>query len=546
MAKAAAASDMPKAVIYARYSSHSQTEQSIEGQLRVNYEFAKREGYVVVGEYIDRAVSGTSAEVRPEFQRMINDAKKRGFEYVIVYKLDRFARNRYDSAVYKHKLKACGVRLISATENISDNPEGIILEAVLEASAEYYSRELSQKVKRGLRESALKGTFTGGTPPIGYKVEGKKVVIDEEKAPIIRFAFEEYAKGKPKKEIVAELNAKGIRNSKGKPLTLTSFQHALKNKKYIGYVTYGGVAYESTYPVMIDPAIFEKVQERLAKVAHAPAIGKARQEYLLQGKAYCGMCGTRMVGDSGTSKTGTMYYYYSCGAKKKSHNCKKKSEKKDFLEWYVVEQTVEYVLTPARMEYIAERVVEEYDKEFNNTRINEYEKRIGKLEHDADKAFKLIMESESQAVIKRYEKQIELLELQKADLEIDLSKLRIANGIRYTKEDIVAWLKQFCKGDLMDEAFRRRIIDVFINSVYVYDDKIVIYYNIKNGKQVSYIDNCEALDGVDIEETSDLSWCSGVRISNDTPRQKPAQTLWVCAGFLFVYHCSIFASSLKW
>lgn len=520
MAKAAAASDMPKAVIYARYSSHSQTEQSIEGQLRVNYEYAEREGLMVVGEYIDRAISGTSADARPEFQRMIDDAKKHQFEYIIVYKLDRFARNRYDSAVYKHKLKEAGVKLLSATESISDNPEGIILEAVLEASAEYYSRELSQKVRRGLRESALKGTFTGGVPPIGYKVEGKKVVIDEEKAPAIRFAFEQYAKGVPKKQIVDELNAKGIRSRDGNAFSINSFQHCLKNRKYIGFVTYGGVEYDNTYPVLIDPSVFEKVQQQLEKMAHSPASKKARQDYLLQGKAYCGVCGTRMVGDAGTSKVGTVHYYYSCGAKKKApKTCSKKSEKKDFLEWYVVEQTVEYVLTPARMEYIAERIVEEYDKEFNSSRIKDYEKRIDKLERDADKAFKLIMESESQSVIKRYEKQIELLELQKADLEIDLSKLRLANGIRYTKEDIVLWLKQFCKGDLMDEDFRRRIIDVFINSVYVYDDKIVIYYNIKNGKQVSYIDNCEALDGVDAEETTDLSGCSGVRISNRTPRQ---------------------------
>ena len=517
-------SEETTAVIYARYSSHSQTEQSIEGQLRVNYEYAEREGLKVVGEYIDRAVSGTSADARPEFQRMIQDAKKRQFDYIIVYKLDRFARNRYDSAIYKHKLKEAGVKLLSATESISDNPEGIILEAVLEASAEYYSRELSQKVKRGLRESALKGTFTGGIPPIGYKVVNKKVVIDEEKAPIIRYAFEEYAKGKPKKEIVQELNNKGIRNSKGKPLTLTSFQHALKNRKYIGFVTYGGVDYESTYPVMIEPSIFEKVQERLAKVAHAPGAGKARQEYLLQGKAFCGMCGAKMVGDAGTSKTGAVHYYYSCGAKKKTRSCKKKSEKKGFLEWYVVEQTVEYVLTPVRMEYIAERVVEEYDKEFNSSRVKEYEKQIDKLERDTDKVFKLIMECDNQSMIKRYEKQIELLELQKADLEIDLSKLRIANGIRYTKQDIITWLKQFCKGDLMDEEFRRRIIDVFINSVYIYDDKMVVYYNIKNGKQVSYIDNCDALDEMDAETTTDITGGIGVRISNGTPRQTISNT----------------------
>lgn len=513
-------SDMPKAVIYARYSSHTQTEQSIEGQLRVNCEYAEREGMIVVGEYIDRAISGTSADARPDFQRMIQDAKKHQFEYIIVYKLDRFARNRYDSAVYKHKLREAGVKLISATENISDNPEGIILEAVLEASAEYYSRELSQKVKRGLQQSAIKGTYTGGMPPIGYKVVDKKVLIDEEKAPIIRYAFEQYANGVSKRDIMQQLTEKGVTNNRGNPLTLTSFQHALKNRKYIGVTCYNGVEYESTYPVMIDPAIFEKVQQRLEKVAHAPAAGKARQEYLLQGKAYCGLCGTKMVGDAGTSKTGAMYYYYSCGARKKSSTvCRKKSEKKDFIEWYVVEQTVEYVLTPARMEYIAERVVEEYNKEFNNANVQELERRIAKLERDADKAFKLIMQSESQAVIKRYEKQIELLDLQKTDLEIDLSKMRIANGIRYTQQEIVIWLKQFCKGDLMDEAFRRRIIDVFINSIYLYDDKVAIYYNIKNGKQVSYIDNCDALDGADAEN-EETSGVTGVRISNDTPRQE--------------------------
>lgn len=527
MKQAAATQTMPKAVIYARYSSHTQTEQSIEGQLRVNYEYAEREGLMVVGEYIDRAISGTSADARPDFQKMIHDSKKHQFEYIIVYKLDRFARNRYDSAVYKQKLREAGVKLLSATENISDNPEGIILEAVLEASAEYYSRELSQKVKRGLHESAIKGTYTGGVPPIGYKVADKKVLIDEEKAPIIRFAFEQYAKGVSKRDIMQQLTEKGITNGKGKPLTLTSFQHALKNRKYIGITSYNGIEYQSTYPIMIDPAIFEKVQERLAKVAHAPAAGKARQSYLLQGKAFCGMCGTRMVGDAGTSKTGAMYYYYSCGAKKKSSKvCQKKSEKKDFIEWYVCEQTIEYVLIPARMEYIAERVVEEYDKEFNNANVQELERRIAKLERDANKAFKLIMESESPSVIKRYEKQIELLELQKNDLEIDLSKMRIANGIRYTKADILVWLKQFTKCDLMDEAFRRRIIDVFVNSIYLYDDKVVIYYNIKNGKQVSYIDNCDALDGADAG-SEEISGFSGVRISNDTPRQKfpPEYTL---------------------
>ena len=137
MKQAETAAVARNAVIYARYSSHSQTEQSIEGQLRVCHEYAQREGFTIVGEYIDRAISGKTDD-RPDFQRMISDSRKRAFQYVIVYKLDRFARNRYDSAVYKHKLKQNGVKVVSAMENIGDNPESIILEAVLEASAEYY------------------------------------------------------------------------------------------------------------------------------------------------------------------------------------------------------------------------------------------------------------------------------------------------------------------------------------------------------------------------------------------------------------------------
>lgn len=164
---------------------HTMTEQSIEGQLRVCHEYAQREGYIIIGEYIDRAISGKTDD-RPDFQRMISDSRKKAFQFVIVYKLDRFARNRYDSAIYKYRLKQNGVKLISAMENIGDNPEGIILEAVLEASAEYYSVELSQKVKRGLKESALKGQFCGGWAPIGYKNAGGRLVLDEAKAPYIK------------------------------------------------------------------------------------------------------------------------------------------------------------------------------------------------------------------------------------------------------------------------------------------------------------------------------------------------------------------------
>ena len=503
------------AVIYARYSSHTQTEQSIEGQLRDCYSFAEREGLHVVGEYIDRAISGRSDE-RPDFQRMISDASKKQFQRVIVWKLDRFARNRYDSAHYKAKLKKYGIKVISATENITDEPEGIILEAMLEGLAEYYSANLSKHVRRGQRESIINGTYLGGIPPIGYKVENKRLVIDDRTAPTIRYMFEQYAKGVSKREIIDELNARGIRNGKGKPLTLSSMQAALKNEKYIGVYRYAGEAVTGGCEAIIDEATFRKVQERLDAVKHAPAASKAKVDYLLQGKAFCGYCGTRMVGESGRGKMGDVYHYYACGKRKKEHACKKKNEKKDFIEWYVVEQTVEYVLTPDRMDYIAAALIAQYEREFGNDRVKDYEKQLERINAEVSRLVDTLAVCPASARQPVFDK-MELLDVQKTDLEIDLAKLRIASGIQYTEEQIKAWLKQFCKGDLDDMAFRERIIDAFINSIYLYDDKVIIYYNIKGGKQVSYIEMLESTEEPPFAD--DPQGASGVRISNAPPRQ---------------------------
>ena len=157
-------------VIYARFSSHSQTEQSIEGQLKVCYEYAQAHQYTVIGEYIDRAQSGTS-DNRTDFQRMILDSEKHTFQGVLVYQLDRFARNRYDSAIYKAKLKKNGVRVLSARENITEDASGILIEGVLESMAEYYSAELSQKINRGRKINASKCLSNGSNPGLGYKVD---------------------------------------------------------------------------------------------------------------------------------------------------------------------------------------------------------------------------------------------------------------------------------------------------------------------------------------------------------------------------------------
>ena len=161
------------AVIYARYSSDNQREESIEGQIRECTAYAEKNGITVVKHYIDRALSAKT-DNRPDFQQMIKDSEKRLFDIVLVWKLDRFARNRYDSAHYEYQLERNHVKLVSATEPISDGPAGIMVKSMLTGMAEYYSAELSEKVVRGMTENVLKGKYNGGTIPIGYTVDEEK------------------------------------------------------------------------------------------------------------------------------------------------------------------------------------------------------------------------------------------------------------------------------------------------------------------------------------------------------------------------------------
>lgn len=204
-----------KAVIYARYSSDSQREESIEGQLRECAAFAEKNGITVLRHYIDRAYSAKT-DNRPEFQSMIKDSGKRLFDIVIVWKLDRFARNRYDSARYKATLKKNGVKVVSATEIISEGAEGIILESVLEGYAEYYSADLSEKVIRGMTDNALKCKFNGGMMPIGYVIDAEQhFQIDPLTAPFVLEAFKRYDGGETTSSIMNWLNEQGLTNTRG-------------------------------------------------------------------------------------------------------------------------------------------------------------------------------------------------------------------------------------------------------------------------------------------------------------------------------------------
>lgn len=466
-------------VLYMRYSSSNQTEQSIEGQNHINTDFCNREGYNIVGRYIDRATSAfKDTDKRSEFQKMIKDSEKGLFQGVVVYKLDRFARNRYDSATYKARLKKNGVRVISATENISDNPEGVILEAVLEGMAEFYSKELSQKVTRGMNESAIKRQSVGGITPLGYKIVGKKLVIDPATAPIVKEAFQLYAEGTPIIEICNQFNNKGYRTTKGAEFNKNSFRAMFKNERYLGVYKYRDIRDENGIPAIIDKETFEKVQRRLSLNSKAPAMGKATVDYLLTQKLFCGHCGANMVGECGRGKGGKTYHYYTCANRKKHNSCDKKPIAKDVIERAVVQDTMQ-LLTPEIIEEIASIAVKTAEEEaMHNTILPALKAQKEEIEQGIHNLVKMVEKGMvSDAISSR------LVELENEKRAVETRLIKASEDVVVLdKEQVIWWLGQFTHGTIEDPEFRRHIIDLLVNSVTIWDDpdgwKITIVYNL--------------------------------------------------------------------
>ena len=474
-------------VLYLRYSSDKQTEQSIEGQDRVCTAWCEQQGYTIVNRYIDRATSASKhIEKRTQFAKMIADSNKRRFEAVVVYKLDRFARNRYDSATYKAKLKQNGVKVLSATENLSDNPESIILEAVLEGMAEFYSKELAQKVTRGMRVTALKCHSTGGPIPLGYEIRDKKFVIKEDEAQIVREAFDLYANGHTVTEICNIFNTKGYRTKKGTEFNKNSFVKMFKNERYIGTYKYMDVKIENGIPAIIDKGTFADVQKRLKSQSSAPGRAKAKVDYLLAGKLFCGHCGSLMTGESGRGEYGGKYYYYTCSDRKKHRKCDKKPLRKEYIERLVVQDALE-LLTPEMIDTLADMAISATEDDIaNDTVVPALRDELRETEKSLGNLLKLIERGvESESVDER----IRELEDQKKAL---LRRIEDAESeyVVLEKDHIVWWLTKFTQGDIEDEEFRRHIIDLLINSVTVWDEpdgyKITTLYNLNEGNSKTY------------------------------------------------------------
>lgn len=464
--------------LYMRYSSDRQTEQSIEGQLRVCIEYCKRKKYRISAIYIDRATSAhKDIEKRVEFQRMIADSAKADWSVLLVYKLDRFARSRQDSAISKMRLKKNGVSVESATEEIASTPEGIILESVLEGLAEYYSVELSQKITRGLRESALKGNSVGGRISLGYKIENKKLVIDPVGAKIVREAFDRYAAGESCADIIRAFNTKGYLTAKGVPFNRSSFKSLFKNERYIGTYMYKDIRIENAIPPIVEKDTFEQVQNRLKAVAAAPARGKAKVNYLLSGKIFCGHCGEHMNGDTGRNSKGVTYNYYTCYARKRAHSCDKKPVPKEWIETVVAQAALD-LLTDDVIEELADMAIKQKDADILESRIPELTAKIKECEISIKNLSRIVERGvDSEDIINR----ITELSEQKKSLtkQLDTEEKTVPHIDKY---HIIYWLSRFKNGDIEDDSFKRQLIDMLVNSVTVYDEtdgfRVITAYNL--------------------------------------------------------------------
>lgn len=362
---------MKTGVIYARYSSDSQTEQSIEGQLRVCNEYAKSHDILILDTYIDRAMTGTN-DNRPEFQRMIKDSHKKSWDMVLVYKLDRFSRDKYATTIHKKTLKDNGIKLVSATEFIPDTPEGIILESLLEGMNQYYSAELSQKIKRGKNESRHKGLLSGGVVLYGYKNIDKKAVVDNEQATVIISIYEKYCNGWTVLQIMNDLNSKGISHN-GKPFRYNTLCKILKNEKYIGIYRYKDQVFDNIYPKIVPQSLFDKANE----ISKKNSLGRnsTATEFLLRQKVKCGLCGAKINGESGTASNGEKKYYYKCRNRKHHKTCNCRPIPKDILENYVADTIVDALNQPNIIDKIADTIIDIQKSKLDNNHILQTLKR---------------------------------------------------------------------------------------------------------------------------------------------------------------------------
>lgn len=488
MSKSAAPACPPRtAVSYARYSSSGQRDVSIEQQQKDIHAYAEREGFRILHDYADHARSGyKNISARTQFQAMMAAAKSGTFDTILVWKADRFGRSREDSAIYKGQLRRSGVKVVYVMEPIPEGSAGVLLEGMLEATAEWYSKTLSENVSRGMSDNARHCLWNGNrVMGYGHDAEGHYTIIEEEAA-VVRKIFDLYRSGWSAASIAKQLNAQGLRNIRGNAFTISIIHHVIQNETYIGTYHWGSYRVEGGIPAIISKSDFEEANRMRSKTSRHYETGAV--DYLLTGKAYCGMCGAAMVGDCGTSRTGERHYYYSCQGHKSRKGCTKQSLQKDYLESVVIDFLLDHVLQEPEIERIADAVTAAQQDQLASSPLASMESELADVTRQISNINNAIAAGvwSSTTVVKLKE-----LESIAEELRTSVDALRYSQSQLLDRDRVLFFLNRFRKGDRQDPTYRAYLIRTFLNAVYVFDDHLKIVIN-----------NCEGNLRVPLSELS--------------------------------------------
>lgn len=519
-----------RAVIYARFSSDNQREESIDAQVRAIREYAKKNSIVVVGEYIDKAKSAMT-DNRPEFLRMVSDSAKGGFDLVLVHKLDRFARNRQDSIGYRMELKKHGVSLISVLEYLDDeSPESLILESVLEAMAEYYSKNLAREVNKGMKENALKGLHTGGIPPLGYDLDPKTkmLVINEKEAEAVRLTFKMFNEGYGYSSINEELNRLGYKTKAGRSFNNNSLTNVVRNEKYTGVYVFNkltskdyrgkrnGNSYkdadevirvEGVVPEIISKEEFLRAQTKINSRKHSRAANNAKEVYLLSGKIVCGECkGAYAGGRKYAGRNKNLQVTYRCITRKSKHACTNKEIRREYIETFVLDALSKKVFDDKLIAKLAEGY-RKYQNSKNSNTIKErddLQSRIEEITVQIDNLVGIIVKSGSEVLAKKLAE----IEVEKIHLEAEYNQICEVHEIQDITIDKLTECFDMARELLKagELTATKRLIELYIDRVTVYNSRVDVLFrfhpdiNFDNSEDVS--GRSEVFESYTMESTS--------------------------------------------
>jgi Site-specific recombinases, DNA invertase Pin homologs len=474
------------AINYLRFSSQSQDSQTIEVQRKKCMEYAINNGLNVLREYVDEAKSGRNGD-RDGLQELLKDAKSGLFQYVIVYNLDRYFRDAAEGMQTEKELKKLNVTILSTSEPFIDNASGRLSRNMNLVIAQYYSDLYSEKITNGIANNASKFLSTGGQIPFGYKSVDKVLCIDEEKAPYVKIIYEKYLDGESIIDIADYLNKLGIKTNKnnkkinknGGKFNKNSLRTILTSKKYIGTYVFKGEETPNAMPRIIDDELFNKVQEKMARNHKAPACNKAKEPYLLTGKAFCSYCNDMLFGGGGGYNRNKVYYqYYTCKTKQNEKTCNKKNILKDKLEDIVVSESRKLINNKV-MENIIKDTVLVCEQDRDTSIISKLNRTIKDSLKKKDNLINAIASCDNISLQQDLFRKITDIDNQVIEINKEIQKEE-RNHVKATVQHVGYFVHRLKNGNTNELSYRKRLISTLVNKVFVFDDYVRIYFNISD------------------------------------------------------------------